>query len=99
MKTIIESTNFEPSVALNKFIYEKSQVFLKLDKNALFAEFNLSAKKNEYSCTVILNLAGKDIVASSKSEDMHYSILKAIEAAKRGMRKKKMKKLTMKKKP
>lgn len=98
MKTIIESTNFETSTALNKFIKEKSQVFLKLDKDALYAEFNLFAKKNEFSCTVIINLAGKDIVATRSSDDMHYSVLQAIDAAKRGMRKKKMKRITLKKK-
>ncbi len=97
MKIIIESINFEPSVALNKFIREKAQVFIKLDKEALFAEFNLSSVKKEFHCTIILNLAGKDIVAKRKADDMHYAILKAIESAKRGMRKKKMKSLTLKK--
>lgn len=98
MKTIIESTNFEPSTALNKFIKEKAEVFLKLDKNALFAEFNLSANKLEYTCTIILNLAGKDIISKSTSDDMHFSILKAIESAKRSMRRKKMKVITKRKK-
>jgi ribosomal subunit interface protein len=98
MKTIIESINFEPSVALNKFIKEKAKVFLRLDKNALFAEFNLSKVKDEFYCTIILNLAGKDIVSNRKSDDMHFSILKAIDSAKRGMRKKKMKSITLSKK-
>lgn len=98
MKTIIESTNFETSTALNKFIKEKSQVFLKYDKDALYAEFNLFAKKHEFSCTIILNLAGKDIVATRTSDDMHYSVLQTIDAAKRGMRKKKMKRIALKKK-
>ena len=91
MKTIIESINFEPSAALNKFIKEKSSVFLTLDKKALFAEFNLSAQKHEFTCTIILNLAGKDIVSRSSADDMHFAILKAIDSAKRSIRKKKMK--------
>ena len=98
MKTIIESTNFEPSAALNKFIIEKAENFVKLDKEALYAEFNLSANRNVFECTVILNLAGKDIVSSKSSDDMHFSILKAIDGAKRGMRKKKMKRISQKKK-
>lgn len=97
MKTIIESTNFKPSATLNKFIKEKAKVFEKLDKRALFAEFNLAAAKNNCSCTIILNLSGKDIVATKSSEDMHLAILLAIIAAKRGMRKKKMKRITLKK--
>jgi ribosomal subunit interface protein len=97
MKTIIESTNFEPSAALNKFVKEKAEVFKRLDKEALYAEFNLSATKNVFTCTIILNLAGKDIVSVKSADDMHYAILRAIDAAKRGMRKKKMKKITLKK--
>jgi len=97
MKTIIESTNFEPSVSLNKFIKEKAQVFKKFDKNALFAEFNLSAKKQEFTCTVILNLEGKDIVVSKSADDMHYAILQTIDVAKRNMRRKKMKRMASKK--
>lgn len=95
MKTIIESTNFKPSAALNAFIKEKAKVFTKLDSDALYAEFNLKALKENYSCTIILNLAGKDIVASRSSHDMRLAITNAIVAAKRGMRKKKMKKLTL----
>ena len=98
MKIIIESTNFESSTSLNKFIKEKAGVFLRLDKNALFAEFNLSANKSEFTCTIILNLAGKDVVASRTADDMHYAILKAIDAAKRSMRRKKMKTITKTKK-
>jgi ribosomal subunit interface protein len=98
MKTIIESINFEPSISLNKFIKEKAENFLKLDSNALYAEFNLSKVKNEFHCTVILNLSGKDIVANRKADDMHYAVLKAIDSAKRGMRKKKMKHLALSKK-
>ncbi len=98
MKTIIESTNFEPSISLNRFIKEKAQIFEKLDKNALVAEFNLSAKKDEFSCTVIVSSAGKDIVSSRKADDMHYAVLHAIDSAKRGLRKKKMKRLDNKKK-
>ncbi|MBK9283336.1 MAG: HPF/RaiA family ribosome-associated protein [Sphingobacteriaceae bacterium] len=97
MKTIIESTNFKSSPSLNKFIKEKSLNFVKLDKNAICAEFNLSAKRNDFSCTVIVSLAGKDIISSKTSDDMHLSILQAVDAAKRGMRKKKMKRLTAKK--
>lgn len=98
MKTIIESINFETSTALNKFIKEKAEVLKKLDKDVLYAEFNLSAKKQEFSCTLILNLAGKDIVVSKSADDMHYAILQTIDVAKRNMRRKKMKKLVHKKK-
>lgn len=98
MKIIIESTNFEPSHSLNRFIKEKAKVFLKLDKNTLYAEFDLQANKKEFICTVILNLAGKDIVASRSADDMHYAVMKCIDSAKRGMRKKKMKRLTLKRK-
>lgn len=97
MKVIIESTNFKPSASLNKFVNEKALAFVKLDKRTLYAEFNLTAHKGNYTCTILINLAGKDIVATKTSDDMHLAILLAIVAAKRGMRLKKMKRMRLKK--
>lgn len=98
MKIIIEYTNFASSTALTKFIKEKSKAFIKLDAKALYAEFNLSANKRQFACTIILNLSGKDIVVTKKADDMHLAILMAIDTAKRNMRRKKMKKIRLKKK-
>ena len=97
METIIESTNFKTSEVLNTQIEEKASSILKLEPRALYAEFNLTAIKNLFSCTLILNVPGRDIVTTSTSDDMYKSVANSIAAAKRRLRKKKMKRIAMKK--
>lgn len=89
MEITIHHTNFQSSAALDRFINEKSEQLIHVNSKIIQAEYHLSAIKKEFKCTLILRIKGKDIHAHRTTDDMHYSILKVIDAAKKSLRKKK----------
>ena len=102
MNIIIECTNFKPSAALNTFIHEKAQGILKLDAKITRLEFTLSVERDDhaksFACGLNVNIPGNDVVVHRNSEEAHDVVLKAVDSAKRSLRKIKTKRLAARRK-
>ncbi len=102
MNIIIECTNFKPSAALNTFIHEKSEGILKLDAKITRLEFTLSVERDDhaksFACGLNVNIPGNDITVHRNAEEAHDVVLKAVDSAKRSLRKVKTKRLAARRK-
>ncbi|MDO8998579.1 MAG: hypothetical protein Q7W45_02360 [Bacteroidota bacterium] len=86
MMAKLEAFNFENSEALNKFIERESEAFENGDKKILYSDFNDTELKKNFTCTITLNLLGKDIVNTHSKKD-NYTILRIVDKVKRVKRK------------
>ena len=102
MNIIIECTNFKPSAALNTFINEKAQGVLKLDAKITRIEFKVSVEREDhaksFSCGLNVNIPGNDIAVHGNSDEAHDAVMKAIDSAKRSLKKIKTKRLASRRK-
>ncbi|MFM8178646.1 MAG: HPF/RaiA family ribosome-associated protein [Candidatus Kapaibacterium sp.] len=98
MNLLIDSTNFDPSPALNTFIEEKLQGVGKLEPritriHCTVAETRVDHAKS-FSCAFTVFAPGNDFAVSRTAEDIHQAVLRAVESVKRKLRREKTKKLT-----
>ncbi len=102
MNMIIECTNFKPSPALNTFIGEKAQSILKLDASITRVEFTLGVERDDhaksFACGLNVNIPGNDIAVHGHSEEAHDAVMRAVDSAKRSLRKIKTKRLAARRK-
>lgn len=97
MNLLIDSTNFDPSPALNTYIEEKLQGVTKLEPritriHCTVGEARVDHAKS-FTCSFTIFAPDNDFAVSRTAEDVHQAVLRAIESAKRKLRKVKTKKL------
>ena len=103
MNIIIDSTNFDPSPALNTFIEEKVQALLKLESRITRVHAAVSVDRvdhaKSFTCAFTIFIPGNDIAVKRTAEEVHDAVMKGIESAKRQLAKIKTKKINARRVP
>lgn len=98
MNLLIDSTNFDPSPALNAFIEEKLEGALKLEPRITRIHCTVSETRvdhaKSFTCTFTIFAPGNDFSVRRTAEDIHEAVLRAVDSTKRKLRKVRTKKIT-----
>lgn len=98
MNLLIDSTNFDPSPALNTFIEEKLQGALKLEPRITRIHCTVSEARidhaKSFTCAFTIFAPGNDFAVRRTADDIHEAVLRAVDSTKRKLRNIKTKKIT-----